>query len=361
VGSNQGLAGTALVTFRRQNPARYNLDTFEKVPDNGCATPAPFDATMVRCEVLTYSLGGPGYIEESTLNRYQGAATATALLSGLGRHVVKAGADIEVTSFGHARGYSGGRSFRESIRGTSFSETRLGYLAGPDDPSADTAVFTDVGSLAGGGFLRHDWSILDKVTLTTGVRLDAQALFDPRGRVGLALPAQVSPNAGLIYDFTGSGRSRLFVHLARRHPSIPVGLADSLFSDDLRLQAARRASACNPISLEGQKSEGCVGSDSLLVTSGSAADPSQRWHSSGGRAVVLEDIDPPALNELVAGGEYEITKGLRVGAHYIRRSVTTVIEDFELVLDGPYGLGNPGGGGEAGNFPRRSATTTPAR
>jgi hypothetical protein len=54
-----------------------------------------FDFKKSTCPVPFYALGGPGFLEEAALNRYQGNIAAAAHFSGMGRHVVRVGADLE--------------------------------------------------------------------------------------------------------------------------------------------------------------------------------------------------------------------------------------------------------------------------
>lgn len=55
---------------------------------------------------------GTGFIDESSLNRYQLRSILTYLAEGAGHHVIKGGIDFELMQFDHLRGYTGKRALR---------------------------------------------------------------------------------------------------------------------------------------------------------------------------------------------------------------------------------------------------------
>jgi truncated hemoglobin YjbI len=61
---------------------------------------------------------------------------------------------------------------------------------------------------------------MDRVTLNAGVRYDAQMLYGYDGKLAMALPHQISPRVGLIYDFTREGRSKIFASFARFYENV---------------------------------------------------------------------------------------------------------------------------------------------
>jgi outer membrane receptor protein involved in Fe transport len=372
LGSRTGLSDVAQVQYRRsQRPGFYSITEFENSPEISAAClPLPsIDPALpntaasytdpLRCPVTTYVVGGPGFINEAQLDRYQGKAVVTRLLSALGQHIIKAGIDIELMSYAHRKAYTGTTVFRESLSGASFSDfRRYGFLSGPDEATVLDVFEATSTSTTVGGFIQDSWSILDKVTVNAGVRYDAQVLTGDDGKVGLSLPNQWSPRIGVIYDFTQQGRSKIFVNYARYFESVPLNIADRSFPGERQIRAAHRAylpynpataDRCNPRTPAGQKGPGCGGPDrtdsSNSLTLGGPEDPNQVWQITGGDKVPVDpDISPQSSDEIVVGGEYEVFADGRVGVQYTKRYMNSVMEDMSRDDGATYFVGNPGRG-----------------
>lgn len=362
MGSHQGLADFAQVVYRRNaNPGFHNIEEFESVPVNSatgqsyCADqPGLPDAdgnptTLNVCPVTTYTTGGTGFIDTASLDRYQGKAVLTRLLTAAGHHVIKAGFDLEVMAFDHEKGYTGTTIFRETLGGGAWSDfRRYGFLQGPDNPIIFDSIQASSTSTTVGGFIQDSWAIMDKVTLNAGVRYDAQVITGNDGKTGLALPNQWSPRVGVIYDFTQTGRSKLFVNYGRYFENVPLDMADRSFPGEKQIATSRTKANCDPLTPEGQKSDGCTKSLRVL---GGPDDPNQNWLITGGDKVPVDpDISPQSVDELVVGGEYEVFPDGRVGVSYTKRFLTSVIEDMSRDDGTTYFIGNPGSG-IASDFP----------
>ena len=366
LGSSDGLAGLAAVTLRRATGALgfRNITEFENSPEiaSACSPVNQYvrddiqaidPTTLNPCPVTTYNIGGPGFIDEAQIDRYQGKAVVTRLLSALGHHVIKGGADIEILAFDHQKAYSGTTVFRESLSGRTWQDfRRYGFLQGPDDPVILKSFEASSTSTSVGGFLQDSWAIMDKVTLNAGVRYDAQIITGNDGKVGLSLPNQWSPRVGVIYDFTQQGRSKLFVNYARYYEQVPLDMADRSFPGEKQIRTTRRAANCDPTTLEGQQSTGCSLVDengqydySNGFLAGGAYDPNQFWQITGGDKVAVDtEIKPQSTDELVVGGEYELFADGRLGLQYTKRYMNAVIEDMSRDDGSTYFIGNPSQG-----------------
>ena len=353
LGSNEGLARFAGVIYRRTSPGFHNITEFEAVPNGACdpvtVTGEDGPTSINVCPVTTYNYGGPGFIEQGILDRYQGKAVVTGLVTAAGHHVIKGGVDVELMSFDHQRAYTGGVLFRESTNGERFEDyRRFGYMAGPDDAVTINADVQSA-STAVGAFVQDSWSILDKATLNAGIRYDAQVL-GANGVTGMVLPNQWSPRVGVIYDFTQSGRSKVFVNFARYYESIPLDLADRSLTRGGQTRGVHLASGCNPKTIEGQQG-GCADIENQ-ATIGNLSNPSQHWRVSGGSKIAIDpDISPQSSDELVIGGEYEVLPDARLGLQYTKRYMNSIIEDMSRDEGLTYFLGNPGHG-IASDFPK---------
>jgi hypothetical protein len=313
-----------------------------------------------------YNVGGPGFLQRQTLDRYQGKSVLTMLFQGGGHHVVKAGIDLELMTYDNIKAYSGppgaGIFYRESTSGARFDDYRgYGFLQGPDDPVLLDKVHTFTKSFTPGGFLQDSWSIVDKVTLNVGVRYDAQFLYNAAGDRGLSLPNEWSPRIGVIYDPTQSGHAKIYANYARFYESVPLDAADRSLSSEPGTQARHPSNGGMPCKAGGTPPGITTPGATLPCTDPSLrldnpindpVDPNVKWATLGaGSTPVDPDIKPQSSDEIVFGGEYEIIKDGRLGANYTKRWMNYVIEDMSRDEATTYFLGNPGYG-IANDFPK---------
>lgn len=355
VGGTTGLAGIPGVVYRRNKPRRHNITDFETLPADAAALCAATAENPNPCPVTTYSAGGPGFLDSTVLDAYQGKITGTYLLNALGHHVFKAGFDLNVGSFNHDKGYSGGTLYRENTTGTAYTDYRqYGYLKGPDDFVIQTHQLAQSISSVIGGFVQDSWSILDVVTLNVGVRYDTQNIYGADGKNGLSLPNQWSPRVGLVYDFTQQGKSKLYANFSRYYENVPLDISDRSFPGERQIQSSHYAKAgtghtgCDPL----HDPASCSLQSSRRPIFGLAGNPDNYWAVTGGDQVPVDpNIQPQSSDEVVAGGEYEILANSRLGAQYTHRYLGHVIEDMSKDEATTYFIGNPGYG-IASDFPK---------
>lgn len=346
VGSNEGLAAVPGIFWQRGYPGAHSIADFESLPAGSGCEPAGTQAAIF-CPVTTYRTGGPGHTEQLTLNRYQGKAVATYLASALGQHVIKAGADVEVTTRLLEEANSGGVWIAEGFDGESFLTFHYGSLVSPNDVFVPSKRTFDATSTIVGGFVQDSWSIFDRVTLNAGLRYDAQILATTEG-TGMTLPSQWSPRVGAIYDFTRQGRSKVFASFARYYENVPLQMADSFVGRPLTIGTVP-ASACDPRTTSGIAS--CDAPENR-VSVGATWNPNRKWTSLyGDRAPVDPDIEAQSSDEFVIGGEYEIVQGARAGVSYTHRYMNYVIEDMSRDEGTTFFISNPGYG-VTSDFPK---------
>jgi hypothetical protein len=356
--SFQGLSNVPRVTWRRTNA--HPLTDFEPgvpIGPGGCEMvpvtlpPNGVMSTMTNCPVPSYFTGGPAALSEAQLNRYQGRSVVTILLQGLGHHVIKAGVDMELMKYDNLRANSGGLGFREATNGNTFTQlSEYGFITGPDTIVHLDNLHAKTQSITAGGFVQDSWSIMDKVTLNAGVRYDAQYLYSSAGSRSLSLPNQWSPRAGLIYDPTQAGRSKIFANYARFYENVPLDIADRSLSGEAAIQsvvsAGRPAAPCPDT---GRTLGPCPG-DANRRNAYTA--PNLKYSTVGaGPQVIDPDIKPQSSDEIVFGAEYEIFRDMRLGASYSKRWMNSIIEDMSRDEARTYFLGNPGQG-IANDFPK---------
>lgn len=347
IASGKGLSAVPQIFWQRTEPGPHGINDFEpSAATRGC-DPAGAPAAT-RCPVPTYTSGGPGYLAETTLDRWEGKSVLTLLFEAAGHHVVKFGADVELMRYASQRGYSGRTVYAESTDGNQFFDfRRYGFLVGPDRAVTLDAFEATTRSTALGGFLQDSYAPLDNLTFNLGVRYDLQLLYGDSPGAALVIPNQWAPRLGVIYDITGKGRSRLFASYARYHEGVPLDILDRSFSGERQISSTYDAARCDPRKVTFDHG-GCESDASRLPT---GAPPNLLWTPIGtGHAQVDPDLVAESSDELVVGGEYEILPGARLGVTYTRRWQNRIIEDMSRDDAASFFVGNPGYG-QAKDFP----------
>ncbi len=347
-------AGTPAVIYRRTNPRP--ITSFETLTPDGlalCVDAATCPATGTGG--ATYTIGGFGFMQDATLDRIQGRASATYLFQALGHHIVKAGLDIEHLRYDLKKAYSGGTLLRENTTGTRFADYRqYGYFTSPDEATRQSVINSTPTSNSIGAYVQDSWSIMDLVTLNLGLRYENQQLISGDGSLGLTLNNMLSPRVGVIYDFTQQGRSKLFANYSRYYEALPIDIADRALTGENQYQfnhsATKTASrpGCDPLADIAQASNECLdprNNFAINSLNGGDYDPSGAGVQTGaGKTPVDANLKPQSSDEIVVGGEYEIISDGRVGVTYTRRYMNSVIEDMSVDEASTYFIGNPGEG-----------------
>jgi outer membrane receptor protein involved in Fe transport len=344
-GSGEGLAGRlGSIRYRRTMP--HPITDFESVPTGYCEDKGHPNA--VRCPVTTYATG-PGFISTRDQDRLQMASRVTLLAQALGHHVIKFGVDVERVSNDLTKAYPGGILFRENTAGTAFADYRnYGYLVGPDDAVYAQAVRAQVTQWGIGAFLQNSWSIADKVTLNAGIRYDSEYLYNNEGDLRMALPNQIAPRIGLIYDPTQAGRSKLFASFARYYQHVPLDVADRSLSAEPGFQGLHDTNICDP--RDPNKTAACLERRSYRAI-GNSYDPDQYYIPTGGGTTPIDpDLKTPTIDEYILGAEYQLLPESRLSLTFERRRLKDMIEDMSVDEAATYFIGNPGQG-IAANFP----------
>ncbi|MDC0745019.1 TonB-dependent receptor domain-containing protein [Polyangium mundeleinium] len=338
IGSGKGLDAVPGIAWTRGAP--HTLADFEDLPaGSGCEPKG--STNVIHCPVRAYLTGGPGNVNESITNRFQGKAVVTYLLQALGFHVIKAGLDVEVSNSLFAQANTGNVWFSETRDGSAWQVFRIGNLTGPDDVYVPKWQSPTTHSTLVGGFVQDSFHILDRVLVNAGLRYDAQMMSSSEG-MGMVLPNQWSPRVGVIYDVTRRDRSKLFVNYARHYENVPLGLADALFVRRPLAVSEVSSSVCDPS--DPAKVAACLDPKNNL-TIGQPYAPNRQWGSyHGNRAPVDPEIEAQSMDEIAAGGEYEVFDDARVGVNYVHRSIHRAIETMSRDEGTSIFVGNPGHG-----------------
>jgi outer membrane receptor protein involved in Fe transport len=175
-------------------------------------------------------------------------------------------------------------------------------------------------------YIQDDFKLTRNVQFNFGLRWDYQQAYGDEDFSYLKLnnfKDNLQPRVGLIWDFTGKGKGKLFVNYARfLETPIPLDVNVRAGSDttqtDINLNVDRYGAPPG----------------SLLITNignlGSTSTP------------IDPDLKPQTVNEFTGGFEYEIVNDLAIGARGIYRAQGSVIEDGSFDDGDHYFLFNPG-------------------
>jgi hypothetical protein len=191
-------------------------------------------------------------------------------------------------------------------------------------------------------YIQDEFKIHRDVQINAGLRWDYQQAY---GKEGEGVPLKfndfwhnVQPRFGILWDFTGKGKGKLFLNFARFiETPIPLDVNVRALSDtaqtDVNIRVDRYGAPAGANIVTGLAGAVTVGGPAVPISSqnlGHSATPPDF------------DLKPQSVNEATLGIEYEIVKDLALGARGIYRTQGSVIEDGSFDDGDTYFLFNPG-------------------
>jgi hypothetical protein len=342
---------------------------------SGCADGTADDPyPMIRnCpdEGVGYAIGGAGSLADATEARYGARLGVTQRVVLGGHHEIKTGLDLEDNRLHSARGTSGNVSY-DVMLPTEFDTgqtvasryVRLAPDGNPDglpDNCPDTDQGTDyacellgpttvVGNTVNwAAYLRDSWQIRHDLTINLGMRYEEQRLRyarelqntdDPftgeyRGKNAMELKGMWAPRVGVIYDWTGEGRSKVYGHWGRFYESVPMDLNTVNFGGETTYRRVYDPTQCGPAvdGVGGPDGPGCEAS---------GADPALGSNVYGSGVLVAPGVKPQFLDEAILGVEVALLDDLKIGVSLHDRRLGRVLEDVSPDNTETYILSNPG-------------------
>jgi hypothetical protein len=179
------------------------------------------------------------------------------------------------------------------------------------------------------GYIQDDLRLHRDLQINFGVRWDFQQAYGTSSTY-IKLNNWVDnlqPRVGVIWDFTGKGKGKIFANYARYlETPLPLDINVRAGGDDIQLDRNANVSRLNAAAgstiVAGTNSGlGCLGCEATPVDAG---------------------LKPQTVNEWTSGIEYEAWKDLTLGFRGIYRSQGSVIEDGSFDDGAHYFLFNPG-------------------
>jgi outer membrane receptor protein involved in Fe transport len=186
------------------------------------------------------------------------------------------------------------------------------------DSTGGEFINTNVESL----YAQDDFRLTGNFQLNLGVRWDFQQLKDSKSTY-LKLNSfknNLQPRLGLIWDFTGKSRGKLFVNYAR-FIEAPMPTMFLFSAGGVALGSSANVNRLN-----------APAGSTITSDNGSccAATP------------IDSDLKPQTVNETAAGAEYEVLNELTLGLRGVYRAQGSVIEDGSFDEGETFFLFNPG-------------------
>jgi outer membrane receptor protein involved in Fe transport len=374
-------------------------DRIARCNDNDPNDPYPM---IQNCPVSLYAEQGLGGLEERTNDRLSAILSATQRVKAFGYHVLKAGIDIERSTYNSKIDITGGATYRrncnldpatgapmdncDDMSGLPATWRVFRYahivrnltpaeIADPDSVTLQpgeqivncaggTAICgpdpgrgADTHNRSIGAYLQDSWQLRPNLTLNAGVRFEQQTLFNSSQMVGRTLPTgevvpdtaftlnNWAPRLGAIYDPTSEGKSKLFVHWGRFYENIPGDINVRSFGgeiDDihnLNTQRLQPGDAGFDPNCFVNHMPG-VNPASMLAQCNDAG--TSALLGGGGALFVAPNMKGQYTQELVVGAEYELLPDMKVALTYTHRAIPIVIEDVSADGANNYLIANPG-------------------
>ncbi len=308
-----------------------------------------------RCPVTNYTTGGTGFVERRVTERIVARGNLTGLFNALGSHQLKLGGEFNLAAYAHREAYTGGDALQitqdpDTQQDVYYDFRRFGNFKDPtlspaqglynQGPGGNVAYVNSVQNrvayFLGSAYLQDQWNLFDIININGGVRFDIQDMHggsttgDPNGwGPSVFSVSNWTPRLGFVYDFTRTGRSKLYGSWGRFFELLPLDMMERNFPAGVESQVNVARQFCgNP------DPSTCP----ALTTS------SLNSFAGSGGEQVAKGLNAPYTEQFQGGFEYQILSDLLAGINYMNSRLHNVVEDTTPDETGGYNytIGNPG-------------------
>lgn len=299
--------------------------------------------------------GGTGYYEKNQVGQNtQYQLKATNYFNLAGRHELKYGGAFEDVRFSNEHDRTGPSvTVTDPATGVT-QDTTTGvvvYKLLADDGTTNvyrlvrgdlTDAAADTKTEYVSMFLQDQWSPVDTVTLSLGVRAEQQRMVgsgEGAQSYTFKLKDNIAPRVGAAWDFTGRGRGKFYGHYGRFYEKIPNDLAVRSLSYQVGLSRADFLD--EELTQQIPEDQVPVGGSTVHYQV-LGSEPTQ----------IAPDTKSQYQDEWVLGAEYEVIRNWNMGMRWIHRELGRVLEDYQTGTAegiatgsedfGTYVIGNPG-------------------
>lgn len=185
-------------------------------------------------------------------------------------------------------------------------------------------------------FIQDNWALGNSVFLDAGVRWEMQDMRDILGRPAIRIADNVAPRAGIRYDWTQEGRSRLFANYGWFYQPMPLSLINRTHGGLVNVVRSYDHAECNgrndlmerPKTVNGQPTEYCT--DFGEFTTGLQAGS------------VVPRLKGQFDHAFQFGYQQEIIEDLTLEVRWLHRNLGRAVEDISTDGGSNFIVANPG-------------------
>jgi outer membrane receptor protein involved in Fe transport len=241
----------------------------------------------------------------------------------VGDHQIRAGADYELNESKAQLEYSGGVYYQYEINGDPDNDPETYWF--PDQPWDQDLIYTEIyrdGGLfdvnSSAAYLQDSWQVLPNLSLNLGLRWERYENKNSLSETFIETSDQWAPRLGVIWDPSGSGRSKLFASAGIFYLPVAsianIKLAGGVY-DEITWNIFD--AEINP-----DGSPSAVGEELFhYLQDGEVPDT---------RETISDNFKPTSQNEVILGYERMVGSLWTFGVRGVARWLNEVVEDFTI-------------------------------
>jgi outer membrane receptor protein involved in Fe transport len=252
----------------------------------------------------------------------------------LGTHHIRGGYDHEADTQAQTYETIGG-GFYKIFKAEASDAARLGIPVGTDYYT--TRVYSQDGTAHVRNeafYLQDQWSLLDgRLRFDLGVRNDRFSNQGVNGKSFFRSGNQWAPRLGASFDPIGDGKTKIYGSYSKYYlplaGDINLNVAGALVTYT-RYNLFNGVSGANSIPVAGNPILGASTFSNCPDTGIKNCEVSADGSPFNPSGTIAANIKPQSDNEIIIGAQHQIGDRIRIGASFIHRELTNVIEDVSI-------------------------------